>query len=1364
MASRVEGQPGSGLPDGENKKSYGGSLRARPLLGSKPLITPKPFSLQRNTALRSIHAPKTLVPSSPSSPSQVSIQNIFPEATKPEPTTVLQSSPAITDAKPTRESAVLKGKTEKESTSQPNEKKSQDSTFVATTSDPTSHPTEPETNPVVDQPNLRDTTPPNAIQKSAVTLRHPKASTGVSEQKDEGHTKTPLSPTSKDPPSNALSSADLGPRRGLTRNRLSMELTQKFESGGQPLPSQPPQTTRSKYIVKLPTSAVEPEKINPTVTQPSSEKDAEVLKVEAEEDRTGGRSLKRRISLLFDSSSRPEVATKKEEPQVVTQSNGAGGAVKDRIKNWAMDTNVDTDNILQPQTNGLTKSLDSVEPPSPTINLPEEENTTKKPPLTEISSENAADLLPVVLSTAKPLDDPMETPQSSSTLRKETPESSADKSLEPIQDRLSNSAALLSDPSSKVAPRANPLKDRTLRRSVHFGTVERDDGQPPVLLGSEPESSAEEEDLSGDEACSGQTEEEIKKEREKHQEFVWQKQREEQREKREEERERQKEERLRAEERERERQREEERFKEEEREKQRVEERLQAEERERERQREEERERQRVEELERQKEKEREIQRVKERLQVEERERERQREEERLKEEEREKQRVERLREEEVRERERQRDGERLKEEEKERQTLEERLKVEERERARLEERLREEEKERQRVEERLREEAKERLRLEERLREQERERQKMEERLREEERKQERMKNEEMERERQVELLRQRQREEDRERARQKEERLREDERARDEARRREEEEKERLEDKFRAERREREAEKILAEKRERDRLIMEAEERERERQKQQRLREEQEKERQTQEALDRKRAEELEVNLRETERRREVEERERERERLQEEQERIKKKEEEERAQERNEETARRKHAEEEELARQQVVRDRESSTEDTGNLISFDSEDVGQKSELRLTLPTALIVEPTLGTERTEGPLEIPYDDFSVKKPVAEILFDDFSVKTRRWGSKSVVPQTPAQGKAEPDSGLEEVWVRRAQNVDSQTHQAPELNQRKELDIVPRPLPPQEEPRRPYEIPAVEKREAEVVDEDEEDEVVHEEKEEEREEGVAELKDKWNSFSEEGDGLDTEALLNNEPEQQYEDNEHTDVSEPEAESPTPALEEHLDICLDDCVDVVLRTKPELPAFPESSTPLLDNQAQRSRVELVKRRSQRTRLPRTRLCSAGALQTVGSASTPDWRAHDTTEETAEGVRPKVSESNEDEKEKRGLKGPPTSQRVPVFPGLGSNHSALVAQLKRKTGGGGVETTAVKDMAVAAGEEPAAPAPSQPSRSPRSAALLPGAARVLPPIGGKDDGKGSSPSWLKELKKKKMSQQESGS
>lgn len=62
-------------------------------------------------------------------------------------------------------------------------------------------------------------------------------------------------------------------------------------------------------------------------------------------------------------------------------------------------------------------------------------------------------------------------------------------------------------------------------------------------------------------------------------------------------------------------------------------------------------------------------------------------------------------------------------------------------------------------------------------------------------------------------------------------------------------------------------------------------------------------------------------------------------------------------------------------------------------------------------------------------------------------------------------------------------------------------------------------------------------------------------------------------------------------------------------------------------------------------------------------------------------------------------------------------------------------------AQLKKKTGGrgngGGEEAEEEKESE----NEEAAPSPSQLSRSPRSAAHLAGAARVLPPIGGPTDG-----------------------
>uniref|UniRef100_A0A667XYM3 Tankyrase 1-binding protein C-terminal domain-containing protein n=1 Tax=Myripristis murdjan TaxID=586833 RepID=A0A667XYM3_9TELE len=95
--------------------------------------------------------------------------------------------------------------------------------------------------------------------------------------------------------------------------------------------------------------------------------------------------------------------------------------------------------------------------------------------------------------------------------------------------------------------------------------------------------------------------------------------------------------------------------------------------------------------------------------------------------------------------------------------------------------------------------------------------------------------------------------------------------------------------------------------------------------------------------------------------------------------------------------------------------------------------------------------------------------------------------------------------------------------------------------------------------------------------------------------------------------------------------------------------------------------------STPLLDTQAQRSRAELGKKRSQRTRPPRSTRPGLTLLsQTEGPA--PDWRTCDST------VTSKQRESDSEEEQPRPkvvCSPPSSSQRVPVFPGL--SPSALV-------------------------------------------------------------------------------------
>lgn len=67
-------------------------------------------------------------------------------------------------------------------------------------------------------------------------------------------------------------------------------------------------------------------------------------------------------------------------------------------------------------------------------------------------------------------------------------------------------------------------------------------------------------------------------------------------------------------------------------------------------------------------------------------------------------------------------------------------------------------------------------------------------------------------------------------------------------------------------------------------------------------------------------------------------------------------------------------------------------------------------------------------------------------------------------------------------------------------------------------------------------------------------------------------------------------------------------------------------------------------------------------------------------------------------------------------------------------------------AQIKKRTGGGGAEAKE-ETVEIKAKEErehqdeEVAPSPSELPRSPRMPAHLAGATRVLPPIGGKDQG-----------------------
>ncbi|XP_010792765.1 uncharacterized protein KIAA1671 homolog [Notothenia coriiceps] len=265
----------------------------------------------------------------------------------------------------------------------------------------------------------------------------------------------------------------------------------------------------------------------------------------------------------------------------------------------------------------------------------------------------------------------------------------------------------------------------------------------------------------------------------------------------------------------------------------------------------------------------------------------------------------------------------------------------------------------------------------------------------------------------------------------------------------------------------------------------------------------------------------------------------------------------------------------------------------------------------------------------------------------------------------------------------------------------------------------------------------------------------------------------------GEDTDALIDSQPEQQNGACERT----PDNDSPEPVPDEVPEEPSGDPDTTDFSRVPEQAPFPESSTPLLDTSAQRSKADLGKRRS-RSRPP---LSMRGGFSF--SNESQDWRAQDTTDEKKASSKQRDSDSEEEQPKPKIARSPPPSQRVPMFTGL--NPASLIAQLKRRTGGVGTRGGEEKEENKESRNEEAAPSPSKPSRSPRPAARsprpaartplpaartprpadrsprpaahLPGAARVLPPIGGGGGGSVSSPAWLKELKsKKRLSQHDS--
>lgn len=293
-----------------------GMSKSKPALGPKPRLAPKPFSLQSNTSIRSIQAPKTV----PAASKTAAPPALSPA---PRPTAPVPNSSSV--EAPTKD----QNKTATEAKASPHGDNATDS--VVGKSDPA-----PKIAQTAEKPKsaaLPKNEPIQANGKaSADSVTKPEVQ---DENKKEDKTPTVLQKP-EEPGSDVSASPNPMYKRGSTRNRLSMELTSKFQGGSIPLPPQPisrsPATSSRNERNKAEPSHPEPGQSTP---EPSTQRDADNGGLS--EDGVGGGSIKRRISLLFDASSRPEVVARREEPDVLNCSGG----IKARIKNWSAEKSGD---------------------------------------------------------------------------------------------------------------------------------------------------------------------------------------------------------------------------------------------------------------------------------------------------------------------------------------------------------------------------------------------------------------------------------------------------------------------------------------------------------------------------------------------------------------------------------------------------------------------------------------------------------------------------------------------------------------------------------------------------------------------------------------------------------------------------------------------------------------------------------------------------------------------------------------------------------------------------------------------------------------------------------------------------------------
>ncbi|KAM4741033.1 182 kDa tankyrase-1-binding protein isoform 1-T2 [Anableps anableps] len=912
MESTIEASQSEGLP------------KTKPALPPKPGLAPKPFSRQKSSTIRSISAPKTAPKTPPkTTPTPKSEARQTEKSEAKSPLTIAVTTPAEKLPQPTSASAPkpqpasVLPKSQPEATKASEAPLQNEDSFGSKTAapDPAS-----ETTPHKEEPKSETEQKDNVIETN-----HSIATIAVarSEQKDgeekQSDTEVSVSQKMEESSNNSSFANNSVYQRASIRKRLPKELTSKFESGGVPLPPQPLKTI-SKPITK--DDSDKPESSNTQQGQATPEPPIRESDTDAE-DFTGGNSIKQRISLLFDSVSKPEVTTKREEPEI---TNGIGG-VKEQIKNWVAETGPEDQNVeKKPQAapRVRSKGLEPVakkSPETPRVEVPAAEETPTQPvdPHSTISSSTGSQIEPPKEAKIedKSLENATETPAETDKPKED------DLHLQRNHLAAADEKDLAVDSELKKKKKAN-------RRSVRFGTVVADDGGPPVMLSPEPESSEDEKQEEDAEVESKEEEEAAvpmplyrrvgilqRKDKETQRREALRQLQLEQRQKEEE----NEQARLKMEEEQKRMEEEEAREKEKARQKELERNRLEEERREMERLREEQIENERQMELLRQK-------------QIEE---ERERERVRLEEERKEA----RMREE--RERQRQK-----KEEERliQKQRLEEEQRQKELElmkRTKEEERLRQEELEKQK----LRQEEEERERLRRLEEEEERKRRELEEQRRKE-----------------LELMRQRREEEERLRQEELEkQRLRQEEEERERLRRLEEEEERKRREL--EEQRRKELELMRQRKEEEERLRQEELEKQKLRQEEEENRRQQEEERLRREDEERKRRE-LERKMQQ--------EKEEEKERLRKEQ--IKIQMEKERAEEL-------KRKMEEDLERQKQLRTDEENDKGEENLINFDAEEPPFSPSSNISANTETLVDVAYDDFSVQNPLlDVDFDDFSVK----------------------------------------------------------------------------------------------------------------------------------------------------------------------------------------------------------------------------------------------------------------------------------------------------------------------------------------------------------------------------------------------